>query len=65
VAWTVSTAVGRFELGALLDAQELDARSSTATIYWEGLAELIDPASRRRIGLGYLELTGYAGRPRL
>jgi predicted secreted hydrolase len=29
-------------------------------VYWEGLAELLDGAGRR-LGLGYLEMTGYAG----
>ena len=54
----------RHTLHALLDAQELDARASTGTVYWEGLSELRD-AQDRRIGLGYLEMTGYAGRLRL
>jgi HAE1 family hydrophobic/amphiphilic exporter-1 len=34
---------------------------ATGTIYWEGLSSLHD-ASGRRIGMGYLEMTGYAGR---
>ena len=55
---------GQFELEALLDAQELDSRAGTGTVYWEGLAELRD-ASQRRVGSGYLEMTGYAGRLRL
>jgi predicted secreted hydrolase len=59
VQWTVETPAGRFDLRALLDAQELDSRGSTGTIYWEGLSELRD-AGGRRVGLGYLELTGYA-----
>ena len=61
VAWTVHTPAGRFSVQALLDAQELDSRSSTGTVYWEGLSELHGDAGRR-IGLGYLEMTGYAGR---
>lgn len=62
--WQVDTPAGRFTLHALLDAQELDSRASTGTVYWEGLAELRD-AQQRRIGSGYLEMTGYAGRLRL
>ena len=62
--WTLDTPAGRFELRALLDAQELDARRSTGSVYWEGLSELRD-GQGRRVGLGYLELTGYAGRLRL
>ncbi len=65
VQWTVDTPAGRFEVHALLDAQELDARSSTAAIYWEGLCELRDAASGRRVGAGYLEMTGYASPLRL
>lgn len=61
VEWTVTTPAGRHTLRALLDAQELDSRSSTGTVYWEGLSELRD-ARGTRIGLGYLEMTGYAGR---
>jgi predicted secreted hydrolase len=57
--------MGNFKLRALADAQELDARASSGTVYWEGLAELLDPATGKRIGLGYLEMTGYAGRPAL
>ena len=44
---------------ALLDAQELDSRASTGTIYWEGLSELLDERGQR-VGRGYLEMTGYA-----
>ncbi|HET7863264.1 MAG TPA: carotenoid 1,2-hydratase [Burkholderiaceae bacterium] len=59
VRWQVDTPVGRFVVNALRDAQELDSRRSTGTLYWEGLAELLDTQDRR-VGLGYLELTGYA-----
>ena len=62
--WTVDTPAGRFEVRALIDAQELDSREGTGTVYWEGLSELRD-ASGQRIGSGYLEMTGYAGRLRL
>jgi predicted secreted hydrolase len=64
VQWQVLTPAGRFEVRALLDAQELDSSGSTGTVYWEGLSELLD-GSGRRIGRGYLEMTGYAGTLRL
>jgi predicted secreted hydrolase len=64
VRWTVETPAGRFVVNALVDAQELDSRSSTGAIYWEGLSELLD-ARGQRVGLGYLEMTGYASRLRL
>ena len=64
VHWALETASGRFEVRALLDDQELDSRASTGAIYWEGLSELLDAAGQR-IGLGYLEMTGYAAALRL
>ena len=62
--WQVSTPAGRWQVQALMDEQELDSRGSTGTVYWEGLSELLDGAGRR-VGLGYLEMTGYAGALRL
>ena len=64
VRWRVTTPAGEFELRALQDDQELDARASTGTVYWEGLSELRDAQGARR-GLGYLEMTGYAAPLRL
>jgi predicted secreted hydrolase len=64
VQWQVQTPAGRFEVRALMDAQELDSRGSTGTVYWEGLSELVDDQGRR-VGLGYLEMTGYVERMRL
>ena len=62
VRWAVATPAGRFEVHARVDAQELDSRATTGAIYWEGLSDLIDPASGQRVGQGYLEMTGYAQR---
>ncbi len=59
VVWQVHTPAGRHSVRALLDTQELDSRGSTGAVYWEGLAELLDEAGHR-IGLGYLEMTGYS-----
>ena len=64
VQWRIDTPTGSFEVRARLDAQELDSRASTGTVYWEGLSDLFD-AQGRRIGRGYLELTGYASPLRL
>ena len=61
VSWRVHTPVGTFTVQALLDAQELDNRQSTGTVYWEGLSDLLD-ARQQRVGRGYLEMTGYAQR---
>jgi predicted secreted hydrolase len=64
VQWRIATPTGQFEVRSLLDAQELDSRASTGTVYWEGLSDLFDKLGRR-IGRGYLELTGYASPLRL
>ena len=65
VAWRITTPAGGFEVHALVPAQELDARASTGNVYWEGLAECRVAGSPARIGLGYLELTGYEAPLRL
>lgn len=64
VEWQVDTPAGRWRVRALLDGQELDSRGGTGAVYWEGLSELLDD-SGRRVGLGYLEMTGYTRRLRL
>ena len=61
IAWQVTTSRGTFTVRALMNAQELDSRSSTGTVYWEGLADLLDTQGKL-LGRGYLEMTGYAGR---
>ena len=61
VRWKVATPAGAIEVRALLDDQELDSRTSTGAIYWEGLSLLVD-GDGRRVGGGYLEMTGYASR---
>ena len=57
--WRVHTPAGSFTVQALLDDQELDSRSSTGAVYWEGLSDLLG-AQGQRVGRGYLEMTGYA-----
>ncbi len=64
VQWTVQTPAGRFTVSAVFDAQELDGRGSTGSIYWEGLSTLRD-AGGALLGHGYLEMTGYAAPLRL
>jgi predicted secreted hydrolase len=64
VQWRISTPQGSYTVQALMSAQELDSRSSTGTVYWEGLADLLD-AQGKRVGRGYLEMTGYAGQLRI
>ena len=64
VQWRVATPAGPWSVRALLDAQELAGHGTYGATYWEGLSELLDAAGRR-VGLGYLEMTGYADRLRL
>jgi predicted secreted hydrolase len=61
VQWQVKTSRDNFTVRALMNAQELDSRSSTGTVYWEGLADLLD-VQGKLVGRGYLEMTGYAGK---
>ncbi len=57
VAMRVGAGGREWRLEPLMDDQELDARASTGTIYWEG-AVLVSAAGHPA-GRGYLELTGY------
>jgi predicted secreted hydrolase len=57
VAVAVKTNQDDLVLQPLMDDQELDARASTGTIYWEGAVTAF--RDRRAAGKGYLELTGY------
>ena len=59
VQWQVSTPVGRFEVRARVERQELDSSGSTGAIYWEGLSTL-HAMNGTQAGQGYLEMTGYA-----
>lgn len=45
-------------LAPLLDDQELDSGEITRAIYWEGAVYVLK--NGKRVGRGYLELTGYA-----
>ena len=59
VEWIVRTPADFYTIKAVMDNQELDSRQSTGAIYWEGLSELID-SNGKPVGMGYLEMTGYA-----
>jgi predicted secreted hydrolase len=51
-----------WRIDPIMDDQELDARASTGTLYWEGAVKVEGSDGTR--GRGYLELTGYAERLR-
>lgn len=57
VEYPVSMEVNGLRLEPLMDDQELDARASVGTVYWEGAVRAFDGG--REVGRGYLELTGY------
>jgi predicted secreted hydrolase len=57
VAVRIRVGARRFDLAPLMDDQELDSRTSTGTIYWEGAVTASEAG--RVVGRGYLELTGY------
>jgi predicted secreted hydrolase len=65
VRWRLRCPAGEFDVQALFEAQELDSRSSTGAVYWEGLSALKRAADGARVGWGYLEMTGYAAPLRL
>jgi predicted secreted hydrolase len=60
IEWIVRTPADYYTVRAVIANQELDSRSSTGAIYWEGLSDLFD-SNDKHVGRGYLEMTGYAG----
>ena len=51
-------------VAAAVDAQELHTDRSTGVIYWEGTIDVTGTRAGKQVwGSGYLEMTGYAGRP--
>jgi predicted secreted hydrolase len=64
IEWVVRTPADFYTVKAVLDNQELDSRTSTGSIYWEGLARLED-SNHQQVGAGYLEMTGYTQRLRI
>lgn len=57
IAWRVQLGGTRYTVEPLMEDQEQDTRSTTGTVYWEGAVRLLE--NGRRVGAGYLELTGY------
>ena len=64
VEWMVRTPADFYTVRAVIDNQELDSSQSTGAIYWEGLCEVWD-SNNKKVGRGYLEMTGYASALRL
>jgi predicted secreted hydrolase len=62
VRWRVRVGASVYRVEPLMQDAELDSRTSTGVLYWEGPVRLLDDASGRELGRGYLELTGYGGK---
>jgi len=54
IQWQLRTAAGTWRIRAAL----ADQRMATTLVYWEGLIDIYDLADRR-VGRGFMELTGY------
>ena len=60
---TIPSEEAALEIVPFFPEQELDTRKSTRVTYWEGSVEVRGSYKKRPIqGLGYVEMTGYAGR---
>jgi predicted secreted hydrolase len=60
VAMDIRVGDRTFRVDPVMDDQELDARATTGTLYWEGAVRVAGSDGTK--GRGYLELTGYAER---
>jgi predicted secreted hydrolase len=66
VEWSIDLPLrdARLEVAPLVDAQELHTDQSTGVTYWEGAVSVRGEVDGREVsGRGYLEMTGYVGRP--
>ncbi|GAC1299395.1 MAG: lipocalin-like domain-containing protein [Vulcanimicrobiaceae bacterium] len=61
-AWRVRVPAAGIDVGVTptVADQEL-AGTSTGISYWEGAVDVRDTATQKTLGVGYVELTGYAG----
>ena len=57
IATTITTGDQIWQVVPLQNDQELDSRRSTGAVYWEGAVTI--QQNGRRVGRGYLEMTGY------
>ncbi|MBL0141053.1 MAG: carotenoid 1,2-hydratase [Betaproteobacteria bacterium] len=62
VEMTIDVAGATWTVTPMMDDQEMDARGSTGTLYWEGAVDAASTDGAK--GRGYLELTGYSERIR-
>lgn len=65
VEWEVVVDGETLRIEPMLDAAENVARTVPNVHYWEGPVWIYDAARKRRLGVGYVELTGYGENARL
>ncbi len=68
MGWQVSIPAENINLEVLpvFPMQELDTRKSTRVTYWEGAVQVQGVVGEKSVGgVGYVEMTGYAGRLKL
>ena len=66
IEWSleIPTLFLKLKIRAFMLDQELRTPKSTGVTYWEGPVEILGSRRRHPIqGKGYLEMTGYAGKP--
>lgn len=59
--WRLQAGGDTLLLEPLLDDQEMRTDASTGITYWEGAVNILGADGRSPKGLGYVEMTGYAG----
>jgi predicted secreted hydrolase len=59
--WILTVAGESLEIHTLLDDQEMRTGATTGITYWEGAVKITGRGDKSLKGLGYVELTGYAG----
>ena len=60
--WRVRVAAGRVDVMLVPVVLDQELVGTTGGIsYWEGAVDVRDTGSGRALGVGYVELTGYAG----
>lgn len=65
VEWEVVVEGARWKVVPMLDAAENVAEFVPNLHYWEGPVEVFDESGKQRLGVGYVELTGYGENARL
>jgi predicted secreted hydrolase len=60
--WRVRVPSARLDLALVPVLLDQELADTAGVSYWEGAVDVNDAVTGRRVGVGYVELTGYAGR---